>query len=80
MTIKENRIGAERARMRISQYDLSKMLGISNRTLSSWEQDHSKISATSLTLMAGIFRCSADYLLGLSEERNPTHQNTEGQS
>lgn len=73
MAVKENRIGAERARIRISQYKLAKMLGVSNRTLWAWEQDHTKISATSLAQMANIFGCSSDYLLGLCSERNPSH-------
>lgn len=35
----ENRIGSERVRIRKSQLEMAKELGVSNRTLCIWESD-----------------------------------------
>jgi len=65
----ENRIGSERIRLRLSQQDLANRLEISNKTLSQWEQDNSRCPTKYIKQLAEIFDCSADYLLGLSNER-----------
>ena len=65
----ENRIGAERARLRISQSELAKELGVSNKSVSNWEGDARKCPPIHLIKLADRFRCSTDYLLGISENR-----------
>jgi len=65
----ENRIGSERVRLRKSQVTLAKELGISSKTLSSWESDNMRCPSEYLVKMADTFGCSVDYLLGFSPER-----------
>ena len=70
----ENRIGSERVRLRKSQQVLAKELGISNRTLCSWEADSRKCPPKYLVKLADKFGCSTDYLLGRNDERTPPKQ------
>ena len=67
--IKENRIGSERVRMGLSQLELSKILGISNKTLSAWEANPSSCPTDRLVELSKHFDCSVDYLLGRTNER-----------
>lgn len=67
----ENRIGSERTRLRISQVELAKEIGISNKTLSSWESNSRKCPPGMLVKLAEKFRCSTDYLLGVTPDRMP---------
>ena|GEM_PF-785142 len=65
----ENRIGAERARLRISQSELAKELGVSNKSVSNWEVDAKKCPPKHLIKLADRFTCTTDYLLGISEDK-----------
>ena len=62
-------IRSERMRMGLSVADAAKRLGVSKNTLNSWELNKSSPDGTHLIKMARLFRCTADYLLGLTEER-----------
>ena len=68
----ENRIGSERVRMRISQVELANKIGVSNKTLSLWEQNNVKCPPNMLMKLSNLFGCSIDYLLGVTEERMRT--------
>lgn len=65
----ENRIGSERVRMRISQNELAKILGVSNKTVSAWEQNNRRCAPETLVKLANFFGCTTDYLLGITAER-----------
>lgn len=65
----ENRIGAERTRLRMSQEDLAEKLDISRNTLSKYEKNPINAPLRKLVEMANLFSCSTDYLLGRTDER-----------
>jgi transcriptional regulator with XRE-family HTH domain len=62
-------IASERALLGLNQDGLAKMVGVSQATVSSWELGKSEPGGESIKKMARIFGCSADYLLGLSANR-----------
>lgn len=68
-TVNENRIGSERVRMRVSQNELAKYLGVSNKTVSQWEQNNRKCPAERIVALSDYFGCTTDYLLSLTNER-----------
>ncbi len=65
----ENRIGAERVRLKMTQADLARKMGVTSKAVSQWETGRSAFPAKRLMQMATIFDCSTDWLLGLSESR-----------
>ena len=65
----ENRIGSERARLRMSQKELAEHFNMSTRTLQRYEQDVTNTPIRKLKLFAEFFGCSIDYLIGISNER-----------
>lgn len=65
----ENRIGSERTRMRMTQAELAKLVDVTDKTLSVWEQNNERCPTQKIKKLAGIFGCSTDYLLGMSDER-----------
>jgi transcriptional regulator with XRE-family HTH domain len=65
----ENRIGSERVRMKMTQSDLAKQLGVSSKAISQWETGQSACPAKRLVSLASIFDCSIDWLLGLTDDR-----------
>jgi len=69
--MKENRIGSERVRIRMSQDDLAKQLGVSNKTVSNWEQGKASCPPTMIVRLAEMFGCTTDYLLGVTQDRTP---------
>jgi transcriptional regulator with XRE-family HTH domain len=62
-------IASERALLGLNQNGLAKMVGVSQATISSWELGKSEPGAEAIRKMAQIFGCSADYLLGMSTNR-----------
>ena len=62
-------IEAERARMQLTKEDLSKQLGISSKTYLSYIRGETPIPSNVLVTMAGLFKCSTDYLLGLDRPK-----------
>lgn len=67
--MKENRIGSERVRMGHSQLELSKILGVSNKTVSAWEANTLACPPDRLIELSNYFGCSIDYLLERTDER-----------
>lgn len=65
------RIRAARKSQHLSQSVLSEMLGVTTRTISSWENGATQIDVQVLVEMAKIFNLSTDYLLGLSDFTQP---------
>lgn len=58
-----NNINAERARRNMTIEEFAKEIGISVRTYYAW-QEKGNIPASKLIVMAELFNCSIDYLLG----------------
>ena len=61
------RIKMLRTENHISQSQLAKALGVSQKAVSLWESDDRVPSATVIASLAKYFGVSADYLLGLDE-------------
>lgn len=51
----------------LSQNALSKLVGISNATISRWEDGLLDITSSNLIILAKFFGVSTDYLLGLED-------------
>lgn len=64
------RIG--RLRGRSSQADVAAALGVSRETVKFWESGERHIKEADIVNLAQYFRCSADYLLGLSDDTSRT--------
>lgn len=62
-------IKSERVRLGLSQEDAAEKLGVHVNTLRMWERGDSVPNGMSLAKMIGLYGCSADYLLGITEER-----------
>ncbi len=62
-------IEAERSRNNMSRAAFSKKLGVSTTTYKRYIDGISPIPSDKLIFMANIFKCSSDYLLGLSDTR-----------
>lgn len=60
-----DRIKALREQKGLTQTELSKRLGITRSGVNAWEMGISVPSTQYLVELAGIFRVSADYLLGI---------------
>lgn len=56
-------ISAERARRDMSLDNFASELGVNRRTVANW-QKNGKIPSDKLLIMADMFNCSVDYLLG----------------
>lgn len=63
-----NQVKSERVRAGMNQDDLAEKMGVSRFTVGNWENG-ATVRSDHLIRMTEIFGCSADYLLGLSEER-----------
>lgn len=64
------RIKELRKQQNITQQQLSNYLGITQATLSGWENEKFEIDNNSLMKCADYFNVSLDYLLGRTEEKN----------
>lgn len=70
----ETLIESERERKCLSRIELGAALtpSVTEITVSEWEKGATPIPATELLNLTKLFRCSADYLLGLTDERTYT--------
>ena len=62
-------IEAERGRKQLTKEDLSKSLGVSSKTYSSYVRGERPIPSDKLVMLAQLFHCSTDYLLGLNDRQ-----------
>lgn len=62
-------IASERVRLGLDQDQLAKRIGVHVNTVRLWESGDGKPGAENLTKLCQAFGCSADYLLGLTDER-----------
>lgn len=63
-----------RAEKQISQTELAAILNISNRTISMYEQGNSEPNVETLAKIAAYFYVSTDYLIGITNSRNPDNR------
>ena len=70
----ETLIESERKRKGLSQAELGSALNppVPERTVCEWEKRVTPIPSAQLLNLTKLFRCSADYLLGLTDERIST--------
>ena len=66
-----NTIASERKRLGLSQAELGELIGKDRSVVSRLESDPMTLNGQMLCKLSSIFKCSADYLLGLSDERVP---------
>lgn len=64
-------IASERVRLGMTQEELAEKIGVSESTLRAWEKGEREPNVSSLRFLSGVFGCSSDYLLGLTDERRP---------
>lgn len=64
-----NNLKSERARLNMSQNELAEKLGVNPLTVRRWETDISQCTAKHIFNMTELFGCTADYLIGRTEER-----------
>lgn len=74
MGIIGERIRRLRREKDISQEQLGKMLNVGKTTISNYETGYSSPDNETLKKLAEIFDCTTDYLLGLSNIRNPADE------
>lgn len=62
-----------REEIKLSQLELSEYLNISQQALSKWENNIAQPDNNSLKILSNKFNVSTDYLLGISDNRNPSN-------
>lgn len=62
-------IEAERARAGMTRKELADSLNVTEQTLRMWTGGIRAIPSNKLLDMQGLFHCSVDYLLGLTDQR-----------
>ena len=69
----ETLIESERERKGLSRIELGEALTppVTEITVSEWEKGTAPIPSAQLLNLTRLFRCSVDYLLGLTDERTP---------
>lgn len=58
----------ERIRHDVSKIELSRILGVSRKTMSNWQSGKTEMPVSKLIILADIWECSADYLLGIEDK------------
>lgn len=61
-------IEAERIKRELDKDQFSRTLGVTRRTISNWQSGKTEIPVSKLIVIADMFHCSTDYLLGLTTE------------
>lgn len=72
-----NNLRKLRKEKKVSLADLSKIIGVTAKTVSRWEKDESAINKKNAILLANYFEVSVPYLLGLDENvqlRDPSSE------
>lgn len=63
-------IASERVRIGLTQEGLADHLGVSRQTVLRWENGKTNPPTSAVYMMANLFGCSTDYLLGITDVRN----------
>lgn len=62
-------IKSERVRLDLSLKEVAEQLQVAKNTLSNWETGRTVPNGSDLAKLSKFYRCSADWLLGITEER-----------
>lgn len=68
-------IEAERVRLDLTQEELCTRLEITTKTYRSWISKKHAIPCSKLVEMSKLFKCSTDYLLGITSYRGTSQNN-----
>lgn len=66
-----NTIASERKLLGMTQQQLGEKMGRDRTAIARWEKNPMAIDGETLYKLSGIFHCSVDYLLGITDERTP---------
>ena len=66
------RLQEQRLNMKLSQKEVAKEIGVSPSIISNYESSERTPSVENLMELAGLYRCSVDYLLGISSSSRTT--------
>ena len=64
------RLKNQRQLLKLSQREVANTIGVSPAVVSNYENGDRSPSIETLMALAGLYKCSADYLLGISSENN----------
>ena len=62
-----SRLHEQRVLLKLSQKEVADAIGVSPSIVSNYENEERTPSVENLMALAGLFRCSTDYLLGLDK-------------
>lgn len=62
---------AERARFGMSAKQVAEKLGVHENAVLRWESGDAEPMGANLVKLSRLYRCSADYLLDMTDEREP---------
>lgn len=62
-------IASERVRLGLTQSGLAEHLGVTRQTVLRWENGKTQPPTSAIYMMSNLFGCTADYLVGRTEER-----------
>ena len=68
------RIASARESNKLLQEDVAAALGVHVQTISRWERGVRTPDASYLVMLTRLFGCTADYLLGLSDDFNGNYR------
>ena len=74
MDIFSERIKKCRELLRLSQLEVSKITGISNKSLSRYENGDTEPDLETLKRLSKLYKVSVDYLLGKTDNPNPVEE------
>ena len=63
---------AERARNGLTIADVADKLGVHPNAVSCWEREKTNPSSEHLLALCGLYKCSPEYLLDMTDERKGT--------
>lgn len=69
------RLKLAREKQKLSQVDVYNTTGINNKTLSGYENEVSSPDLETLKILAQVYKCSSDYLLGITDDPNTPEEN-----
>lgn len=72
MDIFSERLKALRLEKNLAVYALAKELDVKPPSIDRWEQNKADVKGQNLVKLARFFNVSADYLLGLTDRREPS--------
>ncbi|WP_181348605.1 helix-turn-helix domain-containing protein [Thalassobacillus sp. CUG 92003] len=66
----KDRIKALRKQLQLTQGDLAQSVGVSSQVISNWERNYTTPDIDDIKKLALVLKCSSDYLLELTDERD----------